>query len=277
MLTIGEYNTLKVLRKAPAGLYLDDGDKGLLLPNRFVPPDAAEGSLLRVFVYHDGEDRPIATTQQPKGVLGDIVLLKVVSVTPQGAFMDWGLMKDLFVPRSQQIGPMRPQGEYLVKIYKDELTGRLAATQKIDSFLSNETLTIAVKDVVQLIAYRTSDIGHVMIINQKHTGMLHFNEVYRNIKPGDTFEGYIKKIYPDHKIDVVAGRPGPDRVEDERQKILRLLQEHGGYLPYHDKSDPEDIYSFFGMSKKTFKMAIGNLYKEKKISLEKTGIKILDV
>ncbi len=277
MVKVGEYNLLKVLRAVDFGLYLDDGNEGILLPKRFVPAGAKEGDEIRVFVYHDGEDRLIATTQTPKGILGDIVKLRTVSVTPQGAFLDWGLMKDIFVPKSKQQTTMIPNGEYLVKIYLDEQTGRIAATEKLEPFLSNDHLTVKELDIVQLTVYRRTDIGYVVIINNQHTGVLHFNEIYRNITSGDQFTGFIKKIYPaDNKIDVSAGKPGYNRVEDEAEKIMRLLGENNGYLPYYDKSDPEDIYSFFGMSKKTFKMTLGNLYKQKKISLEKTGIKLAD-
>jgi uncharacterized protein len=197
--------------------------------------------------------------------------------------LDNGLMKDLFVPKSKQQQVMIPNGEYLVKIYLDEQTGRLAATEKIEPFLSNEELTVKELEVVDLIVYRRTDIGYVCIINNKHTGVLHHNEIYRNITAGDRFTGFIKKIYPEDKasdlryrIDVSAGKPGYNRVEDETEKIIRLLKENEGFLPYHDKSDPEEIYAFFGMSKKTFKMTTGNLYKQRKISFEKDGIKLLD-
>jgi uncharacterized protein len=280
MIKVGEYNELTVLRNAAFGVFLDDGDKGLLLPRRFVPPGLKEGDSINVFVYHDGEERLIATTQKPYGIKGDIVRLKAVNVTEQGAFMDNGLMKDLFVPKSKQLSGMRLGGEYLVKLYVDEQTGRLTATEKIEPFLDNTTLTVAEKDIVQLTVYRRTDIGYTCIINNQHTGVLHFNEIYRNIRTGDRFEGFIKKIYPAdengfYKIDIVAGRPGYNRVEDETGKILRLLQENNGYLPYHDKSAPEAIYDFFGMSKKTFKMATGSLFKQRKISFEKSGIKLL--
>jgi len=282
MINVGEYNTLPVIREAAFGVYLDDGAEGILLPNRFVPADTKIGDELEVFVYHDGEERLIATTQKPKGVLGDIVKLRAINVTPQGAFLDNGLMKDLFVPKSKQQRGMIPNGEYLVKLYLDEQTGRLAATEKIEPFLSNEELTVKELDVVDLIVYRRTDIGYVVIINNQHTGVLHHNEIYRNITAGDKFKGFIKKIYPEDKagkdrfrIDVAAGKPGYDRVEDESEKILRLLQENNGYLPYYDKTSPEDIYDFFGMSKKTFKVTVGNLYRQKKISLEKTGIKLV--
>ena len=276
MVKIGEYNTLKVIKQKPMGVFLDDGDEGILLPRRFVPTGTRVGDELKVFVYHDSEDRVIATTLEPKGKLGDIVKLKAVSITPQGAFLDWGLMKDLFVPKSQQISFMRPKGEYLVKIYQDEKTGRLAASEKIEQFLSNDQLTVKEKDIVDLLVYRESDLGYVVIINNVHTGLLHFNEVYRDIQVGDRFTGFVKTILPENKIDVVAGKPGYARVEDEGEKVLRLLRENNGYLPYHDKSQPEEIYSFFGMSKKTFKMTTGLLYKQRKIDLTQTGIRLVE-
>lgn len=276
MIKIGEYNLLKVIKQKPMGAFLDDGAEGILLPKRFVPPGTKTGDQLNVFLYHDSEDRIIATTLTPKGVLGDIVKLKVVSTTPQGAFLDWGLMKDLFVPKSQQVSFMRPMGEYIVKIYLDEQTGRLAATERIDQFLSNDELTVKEKDIVDLLVYRQSDLGYVVIINNRHTGVLHFNEVYRDVEIGDRFEGFIKTILPGNKIDVAAGKPGYSRVENESEKVLRLLKENDGYLPYHDKSSPEDIYSFFAMSKKTFKMTTGLLYKQRKIEFTPSGIKLVE-
>jgi uncharacterized protein len=279
MVRVGEYNTLVVKRQLSIGLILDDGGDGILLPKRFAPTTAKPGDQLKVFLYHDSEDRLIATTQQPRGLLGDIVLLRVVSVTPHGAFLDWGLMKDLFVPKTKQITGMRLGGDYLVKIYLDEKTGRLAATEKIDPYLSNGNVTVKDNDIVNLTVYRRTDIGYVVIINNRHTGVLHANEIYRDIKVGDQFPGFIKNILPADQspsgaiqIDVAADRPGYARVEDAAAKVLRLLKENKGRLPYHDKSDPETIYSFFGMSKKTFKMTTGKLYKEKKISITNTEI-----
>ena len=283
MIRIGEYNTLPVKKELAFGLILEDGQEGILLPKRFVPKGAKPGDNLKVFLYHDGEDRLIATTQEPKGTLGDIVLLRAVSITPPGAFMDWGLMKDIFVPKSKQLSGMRLGGDYLVKIYLDEKTGRLAATEKIEPFLSNDNLTVKDNDLVDLTVYRRTDIGYVVIINNRHTGVLHFNEIYRDISIGDRFPGFIKNILPaadapsgETQIDVAAGKPGYDRVEDAAAKVLRLLKENKGRLPYHDKSDPEAIYSFFGMSKKTFKMTTGKLYKERKINLTDTGIELIN-
>lgn len=276
MIQVGSYNTLKVCRKVDFGFYLDDGAEGILLPKRYAPPGLAINDMLKVFLYHDGENRMIATTESPKGIVGDIVLLKCVSTTGAGAFLDFGLMKDLFVAKSQQLSGMYVEGEYLVKIYLDEQTNRIAATEKIEFQLSNEELTVKELEQVDLLVYRKTDIGYVMIINNLHTGVLHHNEVYRDIKIGDHFKGFVKKILPNNKLDVLIGKPGYQRVEDEAGKIVRLLKENDGYLPYHDKSSPEDIYGFFGMSKKTFKMTVGALYKEHKIELAKTGIKLVE-
>jgi len=280
MANFGEYNIMKVIKEKSMGVFLDDGHEGILLPKRFVPPGTKTGDELKVFLYHDGEERPIATTQKPYGVLGDIVKLKVVSVNNQGAFLDWGLMKDLFIPKSKMKNYMIPNGEYLVKIVMDEKTGRLAATEKLEPFLSNENLTVEEKDLVDLVVYRKTDIGYEVIINNIHKGILHNNEIYRNISIGDKFKGFIKKVFTDKSgntlIDVAAGKSGYERVEDETEKILRLLKESDGYLPYHDKSSPEEIYSFFSMSKKTFKMATGNLYKQHKISFTQTGIQLIE-
>ncbi|UEG49867.1 RNA-binding protein [Ferruginibacter lapsinanis] len=276
MIKVGEYNTLKVLREVDFGVYLDDGDAGILLPKRFVPEGTKVDDEIKVFVYHDGDERLIATTQRPKGVVGDIVKLRCVNATPQGAFLDLGLMKDIFVPAAKQISGMRVNGDYLVKIYIDEQTGRIAATERLADALNNDVVQLKELDVVDLIVQRRSDIGYVCIINNQYTGVLHFNEIYRNIQVGDKFQGFIKKIYPtENKIDVAAGKPGYQRVEDETEKVIRLLKENEGFLPYNDKSNPDDIYDFFAMSKKTFKMTTGNLYKQRKIVFENNGIKLV--
>lgn len=273
MIEIGKFNILKVLRKTEIGVYLDDGADGILLPKRFVPRGVRIGEEMEVFLYHDSENRIIATTQKPYGIVGDIVLLRCVSTTGAGAFLDWGLMKDLFVAKSQQLNFMRKGGDYLVKIYIDEQTGRIAATEKIEFQLSNEHLTVEEMQEVDLLAYRKSDIGWVMIINNIHTGVLHDNQVFQHIETGNRLKGFIKAIRADNKIDIVSGKAGYEKVEDETEKILRLLEEHNGALPYNDKSAPEDIYRFFGMSKKTFKMTIGAMYKQRKITIDENGIR----
>jgi predicted RNA-binding protein (virulence factor B family) len=275
MIKVGNYNTLKVVKEVEFGAYLDGDGQEILLPKRFVPKGLTAGDELQVFLYHDSESRLIATTQHPKGIVGDIVLLRCVSTTKQGAFLDWGLMKDIFVPLSQQEERMHEGEEYLVMIYLDEQTGRVAATQKIFRFINNENLTVKELDPVDLVVYMKTDIGYKVIINSKHWGVLHYSEVFRDLNYGEKVKGFIKKILPENKIDVVLGDRGYKKVEGEEGKILQLLEENNGYLPYNDKSAPEDIYAFFGISKKTFKMTIGALYKQRKIELTQTGIKLI--
>lgn len=272
MVKVGEYNRLSVIRLVDFGVFLDDGKEGILLPKRFVPPGTKQGDDLEVFVYHDSEDRIIATTQKPFGIVGDTVPLKVVSTTNLGAFLDWGLMKDLFVPKSKQISTMRVGGTYIVKIYLDEQTGRVAATEKIESGLQNDFLSVKEKEAVSLLVYRRTDIGYLCIINGKHTGVLHFSDIFQNIQVGDRLTGYIRKIREENKIDLALGEAGYQRIGGEAGKIMDMLEKSGGFLPYHDKSDPEDIYDNLGMSKKAFKMAIGNLFKQKLIRIKEHGI-----
>jgi uncharacterized protein len=276
MIQVGQYNRLSVQRIKEAGAFMNDGKEGLLLPKRFVPRGTKVGDELTVFVYHDSEDRLICTTQHPKAVVGDIAFLKVAGNSSHGSFLDWGLMKDLFVPRSKQISPMRLGGEYLVHVYIDAQTGRIAASQYLEHLLSNEALTVKEKEEVELIIYRETDLGWAVIINHKHLGLLYANEVFQPLRVGDKLKGFIKQIREDGKIDVAIGKVGYNKVEDEAGKILRLLEENNGYLPYHDKSEPEAIYDFFGMSKKVFKMTVGKLYKEKKIELTQTGIRFIE-
>jgi uncharacterized protein len=274
MIKAGLFHHLRVIKRVEFGLYLDAEGEELLLPKRFVPKGAKEGDELRVFVYHDSEGRLIATTQVPLGKVGDIVRLKVVSTTKQGAFLDWGLMKDLFIPLSQQKRILSTGQSALVLIYIDLQTGRVAATEKFSQHLSNDLLTLQEKDEVDLIVHRETELGFEVIVNQKHLGLIHFGDVFQEIKIGDRLTGFIKKIRPDHKLDMMPGKVGYQRVESESGKIIRLLIEKGGYLPFHDKSKPEEIYAQFGMSKKTFKMALGDLYKKQKISLTKDGIQL---
>jgi len=273
----GSYHRLAVLRLTSVGAYLDGHEAGdILLPKRFLPEDIAEGQQLKVFIYHDGEDRLIATTQKANAAVGEIAFLRCMDVTKQGAFMDWGLMKDLFVPLSQQSDRMVKGHSYLVKLYVDEQTGRVAATQKFGYQISNDNLQLEVHDVVDMLVWQKSDIGYKVIINNQNFGVLHYGDVFKPLEIGDKLQGFIKKIYEDNRIDVMPGERGYARVNDESDVILDKLRAEGGYLPFHDKSDPEEIKAAFGISKKTFKMAVGKLYKEGKIELTKTGLKLVE-
>ena len=274
---IGDYNLMKVQRILEFGVYLDDGKKGILLPNRWVPENTKVGDEITVFICHDSEDRLIATTLKSKAKVGDIAFLNVRTVTEIGAFLDLGLMKDLFVPRSQQRGEMIVGGNYFVLVKIDERTNRLVGTEWFEHELSNDELTVKELEEVDLKVYRKTEIGYAVIVNDKHLGLIYDNEIYRPIAIGDSSKGYIKKIYPEtNKLDVVLGKQGYQRVETETEKILRLLKEKNGTLPYNDKTSPETIYSVFGMSKKTFKMALGNLYRQQKIKFTDNGIAVVN-
>jgi uncharacterized protein len=275
-INVGQFNLMRVDRKVDFGFYMDDGAEGILLPKRFVPSGLQVDDTISVFVYHDSDNRLIATTQEPFAVVGDIAALKVVAVTNQGAFMDWGLMKDLFVPVSQQLSSMRLGGKYLVKLYLDKQTGRVAATEKIDNQISNDVLTVKEGEKVKLQVYRESDIGYVVIVNQVHQGLVYKNEVFTHLHIGQMIEeGFVKKIREDNKLDIGIGKQGVEKLDDDQLKLIQLLKLHKGFLPYHDKSSPEDIYAFFGISKKAFKMNVGMLYKAKKITIEDNGIRLI--
>ena len=275
-INVGQFNLMRVDRKVDFGFYMDDGAEGILLPKRFVPSGLQVDDTISVFVYHDSDNRLIATTQEPFAVVGDIAALKVVAITNQGAFLDWGLMKDLFVPVSQQLSSMRLGGKYLVKLYLDKQTGRVAATEKIDNQISNDILTVKEGEKVKLQVYRESDIGYVVIVNQVHQGLVYKNEVFTHLHIGQMIEeGFVKKIREDNKLDIGIGKQGVEKLDDDQVKLIQLLKLHKGFLPYHDKSSPEDIYAFFGISKKAFKMNVGILYKAKKITLEDGGIRLM--
>jgi predicted RNA-binding protein (virulence factor B family) len=275
-INVGQFNLMRVDRKVDFGFYMDDGAEGILLPKRFVPSGLQVDDTISVFVYHDSDNRLIATTQEPFAVVGDIAALKVVAITNQGAFLDWGLMKDLFVPVSQQLSSMRLGGKYLVKLYLDKQTGRVAATEKIDNQISNDVLTVKEGEKVKLQVYRESDIGYVVIVNQVHQGLVYKNEVFTHLHIGQMIEeGFVKKIREDNKLDIGIGKQGVEKLDDDQVKLIQLLKLHKGFLPYHDKSSPEDIYAFFGISKKAFKMNVGILYKAKKITIEDGGIRLI--
>ncbi|MES2701479.1 MAG: S1-like domain-containing RNA-binding protein [Bacteroidota bacterium] len=273
MVNVGQYNTLKVIKEVDFGLYLDGGKDEILLPKRFVPVGLQVDDEIKVFVYHDNESRLIATTQEPIAIVGEIAMMEVADVNSSGAFVKWGIMKDVFVPISHQEKRMRPGDKRLVRLFIDEQTGRVTATEKIDKYLSNYELTVQELEQVDLVVFQKTELGYKVIINSKHLGLLHFSDVFKELATGDKLRGFIKHIRPDHKIDVAAGVKGYDKVLSDEQKVLNMLVENNGYLPYNDKSSPEDIYAHFGMSKKTFKMILGALYKRRLVEFTQTGTK----
>ena len=275
MVNVGQYNTLKVVKAVDFGMYLDGGDgEEILLPKRYVSEGLNPDDEIRVFVYHDNDGRLIATTQQPFAVVGEIAMMEVTDVNASGAFLKWGIMKDVFVPIALQEKRMRPGDRRLVRLFIDERTGRVTATEKIDKYLSNYELTVKEHDPVDLVVYQKTDIGFKVIVNSTHMGVIHTNEMFREPEIGEKLKGFVKHVRPDHKLDISPGSKGYAKVQDEEGKIMKLLKDNNGYLPYNDKSSPEDIYSFFGMSKKTFKMTMGAMFKKKLISFTQTGTKL---
>ena len=271
MLLIGKKQRLKAIRFAPEGVFLDDGGEGVLLTRKQVPAGLRTDDEVEVFIYNDGDGAIMATAMEPKGVLDDIVALEVINVTPNGAYLQLGIPKDVFLHKSQIRNIAEPGDIKVVKLILD-YDGRLAATELIESWLDNAELTVVEKEQVAITIIRETDLGYNVAINNKHLGLLHYSDVFRHVKPGDVFTGHIKRILPENKLDVAEGKHGYQRVEDELGKILRLLDENEGFLPFHDKSEAEDIYAYFAMSKKTFKKAVGALYKQRIIRLSEEGI-----
>lgn len=276
MADIGKLNTLRVVKEVDFGLYLDGGEHGeILIPKRYVPEGTKLEDMLEVFIYLDSEDRIIATTEKPIIMVGEFAMLKVVSVTQMGAFLDWGLPKDLFVPFREQKMDMEEGKYYIVTVYLDYDSKRLVASAKIEKFLDNVPADYQAGEEVNLLIVSSTDLGFNAIINNKHTGVLYKNEVFQPLHKGDRVKGYIKKIREDEKIDLILQKPGYQKVDDISMGIVDILKKHNGFLPITDKTDPDEIYKVFGVSKKTFKKAIGSLYKLRIISIEDDGIKLV--
>ncbi|MCW4467972.1 S1-like domain-containing RNA-binding protein [Flavobacterium sp. MFBS3-15] len=272
MIQIGKYNTLKIARDTKVGLYLTDGTEDILLPNKYVPKEFEVGQELIVFVYLDHEERKVATTLEPYILLNEFALLRVNYVNKFGAFLDWGLEKDLFVPFREQARPMEKGKRYLVFMYIDHETQRLAATSKINQFLDNSELTVAEGDEVNLIVSHITEKGINVIINELYKGLVYKNEVYDDLRTGDRITGYIKTIRPDNKIDVTLRQQGAAAIEPDAETVLDELRASRGFLRLNDDSHPEDIKTVLKMSKKSFKKAIGALYKQKLIEIKEDGI-----
>jgi predicted RNA-binding protein (virulence factor B family) len=272
---VGQFHDLPVENFSDYGVYLRFGRDRVLLPNKYVPEEIAAGEKIRVFVYTDSEDRPVATTLAPAGVVGDIVALKVRDTAAFGVFMDWGLEKDLLVPRSEQQGRMEPGETHLVKIFLDRSTHRVYGSTLLEKLCPGDAQSIATGAAVDLIIHSISSIGYTAIINQTCLGMLYKNETFEALAIGDRCRGYVLKIREDDKVDLALKQPGYASVKDSALKVLQVLEERGGFSPCHDKSSPEQIQAAFSMSKKEFKKALGSLYRQGRITLHKeAGIRL---
>ncbi|WP_116789106.1 CvfB family protein [Flavobacterium psychrotrophum] len=272
MIEIGKFNTLTIARGTSVGLYLTDGTTDVLLPNKYVPEAWNEGDEFTAFIYLDQEERPVATTLEPLIKLNDFALLRVSYINNYGAFLNWGLEKDLFVPFREQARPMEQGKRYLVHMHLDEKSNRLVGSSKLNQFLKNEDLDVTEGEEVDLIVSHFTDLGINVIINSKYKGLLYQSDVYEDLRLGERIVGYIKTIRPDNKIDVSLQKGGVEGIEPNAEKVLDELRASRGFLRLTDDSHPEDIKTVLKMSKKSFKKAIGTLYKQRLIEIKEDGI-----
>ena len=269
---IGEYNNLRINRMVDFGAYLIDEDTHeVLLPKRYLTPEMKVGDDIKVFVYNDSENRPVATTETPHAVVGDFALMRVKAVNKVGAFLDWGLAaKDLLVPFSEQRVDMQAGRSYIVRVYLDPASQRIVASAKIAKFLNQSEPEYYHREKVEVLVVQRSDLGYRVIINNAHWGQIYQNETYQDVNIGDRFTAFVKQVRPDGKIDVTLAKIEKMRVDDLAERILDYLSAHNGEMALTDKSDPEDINKTFNCSKKDFKKALGLLYKQQKVTLGDT-------
>lgn len=269
---IGRYYELEIIREVDFGVYLTSDLGDILLPQKYLPEEIKVGDTIKVFVYKDTEDRLIATTEKALGEVGEIVSLEVVDKTPHGAFMHWGLIKDLFVPKKEQPQSFNVGERHVVRICLDHKTDRLIGTGKINAFLKKDIEGLSAGDEVDILIYGESDLGYKAVINQSYGGLIYANEVYDNISLGDQRKAYVKQVREDGKIDLSLKAGGKASIDADMERVLELLKLNNGKLPYHDKSSPEEIKYFFKLSKKAFKKAVGGLLKQQLIKLNDKGI-----
>jgi predicted RNA-binding protein (virulence factor B family) len=276
MIEIGQYNLLEVVRSTPHGLFLEDKEgESVLLHGKFIAEGTAVGDLLEVYIYKDNEGRPIATTQEPALTLYETALLKVTDVNAHGAFVDYGVDKELLVPFREQQEPMQLGKSYLVYMYLDGQSDRLTGSTKIEQFLEEDPEDVEEGDEVLVTVWKRSELGVNVLVNNQYKGLIYHNELFRELQLGERLTAYVKQVREDGKLDIRLEKDGYEKVEPNAQKILDELKRRAGFLRLHDKSSPEQIKQQLGMSKKTFKKAIGSLYKQKRIQLEKDGIRLV--
>lgn len=277
MLHAGRYHTLTVSRISEHGAYLknDEGDE-VLLPNRYTSLSDKVGDTKRVFVYHDSENRLVATTEEPLATVGEATYLKVVDKNLHGAFLDWGLHgKDLFLPNRNQHGGVMIGRHYTVYIYEDSITGRAVATMRLNGFINNDMLTVDVKGRVRIMIFSESPIGYRVIVNDRHWGMIYKNQLFRPVAIGERTEAYVRRITDDNRLDLSLQQEGLSQVRDSAQELLDRLEEAGGTLDINDDTPPEVIHRTVGMSKKVFKRSVGMLLKSGRIEMDDRSIRLI--
>lgn len=273
---LGEYNLLEVVKEVDFGVYLDGSEDGeILLPTRYVPQGCKPGDVLNVFIYLDMDERLIATTLQPYVKVGEFACLEVAWVNQYGAFLDWGLMKDLFVPFREQKMKMLKGNSYVVHVHLDEDSYRIVASAKVEKYLSKDMPEYNAGDEVEILVWQKTDLGYKVIVDNKFGGMIFKNEIFTVVRIGMKMPAYIKQVRPDGKIDLELQKGGVKKVEDFADTLLEYIRSNGGSTPLNDKTDADVIYNTFGVSKKTFKKAVGDLYKKRLIVLEgEQGIRL---
>lgn len=275
MVEIGRINTLTVVKIVDFGIYLDGEERGeILMPKEYVPDNCFPDDEVKAFIYFDSEDRIVATTEAPNIMVGEFAWMKVVAVSSVGAFLDWGLRKDLLVPFREQRDPMVEGKSYLVYAYVDKASDRIVASTKIDKYLDQVFPEYEMGQEVDLLIARKSDLGYSVIINNAHWGLIYDNEIFQPLKIGQKLKGYIKSIREDEKIDVSLQPMGYAKIEGLAGEVLEKLKDYGGILDLSDKSDPEEIYKVFGCSKKNYKKALGTLLKQGLIEISDTEVRL---
>ncbi|HJH63165.1 MAG TPA: S1-like domain-containing RNA-binding protein [Bacteroides mediterraneensis] len=270
---LGKYNQLEVVKEVDFGVYLNgDEDGEILLPKRYVPEGTKPGDVLNVFIYLDMEERLVATTLQPYVQVGEFACLEVAWVNQFGAFLNWGLMKDLFVPFREQKMKMQKGKRYVVYVHLDEESYRIVASAKVEHFLSTEKPDYQPGQEVEVLVWQRTELGYKVIVENKFSGMLYHNEIFQPLEVGMRLTAFIKQVRPDGKIDLVLQKAGARKVDDFSEVLWQYIKDNDGFTPLNDKTDAEVIYHTFGVSKKTFKKAVGDLYKKRRIVLEEDGI-----
>ncbi|MBQ8502491.1 MAG: GntR family transcriptional regulator [Bacteroides sp.] len=273
---LGKFNTLKVIKEVDFGLYLDGGEEGeILLPTRYIPQGCKLGDELNVFLYLDSEERLIATTLTPLVQVGQFAYLEVAWVNQYGAFLNWGLMKDLFVPFREQKMKMQVGKKYIIHAHTDDESYRIVASAKVDRYLSKEKADYKPGQEVEILIWQKTDLGFKAIIEHQYSGLLYESEIFQPLHTGMKLKAYVKQVRDDAKIDLILQRPGQSGVEDFSSVLLEHIRQNGGHVALGDKSPAEEIYALFGVSKKIFKKAVGDLYKKRLIALEENGICLL--
>ncbi len=275
MINVGAYNELEVVKQLDFGIYLKDGDTEILMPTKWVPLDTKIGDKLNVFVFRDSDDRLIATTVEPYATANTFAFLEAKQVNQVGAFLDWGMDKDLLVPFREQSQRLEPGRSYVVFVYVDEETNRLTASTKLNRYIENTNIELRDGDVVDLLIYSETDLGFNAIINNRYSGLIYKNEIYEAIRVGDKIKGYVKHVREDNKIDLSLQKSGFELVDDVKWRILNMMKQNEGFLALTDNSSPEEIKAKFQISKKAFKKAVGALYRERLVKITDKGIELL--